>query len=148
MTSDIPATCSPLRPARRPGPHAAHGPRQQAAALIYQHATNKADQAIAQGLNELLKGQHDPDGGAAGRLSPWPNCTLIARRHTKTSQTIKAQVGTQRLTWALIVERVRGIEPPRSAGKRTSTALRGRSPAGGEAGAAWSTPRCPRLMAR
>jgi hypothetical protein len=50
-----------------------------------------------------------------GRLSPWPNCTLIARRHTKTPQTIKTQVGTQRLTWAFVVERVRGIEPPLSA---------------------------------
>ncbi|MEQ4206303.1 site-specific integrase [Actinopolymorpha sp. B9G3] len=47
------------------------GHDNERAALIYQHATNKADQAIAQGLDELLKAQHDdPDDGVAGRLVP------------------------------------------------------------------------------
>jgi hypothetical protein len=41
------------------------------AALIYQHATNAADQAIAQGLDALLKAQHDdPDDGPPTRLVP------------------------------------------------------------------------------
>ncbi|MCO6010165.1 tyrosine-type recombinase/integrase [Actinoallomurus purpureus] len=45
------------------------------AAIIYQHATNKADQAIAPGLDALLKAQRDNreddgDGGAVGVLVP------------------------------------------------------------------------------
>ncbi len=37
------------------------GRDNERAALIYQHATNKADQAIAHGLDELLKAQRDAD---------------------------------------------------------------------------------------
>jgi integrase len=46
------------------------GHDNERAALIYQHATNKADQAIAQGLDDLLKAQRgDPeDDGPVGRL--------------------------------------------------------------------------------
>jgi hypothetical protein len=51
------------------------GHDNERAALIYQHATNKADQAIAQGLDALLKAQRDNreddgDDGAAGVLVP------------------------------------------------------------------------------
>jgi integrase len=45
------------------------------AALIYQHATNKADQVIAQGLDTMLKAQRDEPGdddddGPTGVLVP------------------------------------------------------------------------------
>jgi integrase len=47
------------------------GQDSERAALIYQHATNKADQAIAQGLDALLKAQRDDgDDGPAGVLVP------------------------------------------------------------------------------
>ncbi|GAB2814511.1 site-specific integrase [Actinoallomurus bryophytorum] len=51
------------------------GQDSERAALIYQHATNKADQVIAQGLDVLLKAQRDEPGedgddGAAGALVP------------------------------------------------------------------------------
>jgi integrase len=37
------------------------GHDNERAALIYQHATNRADQAIAQGLDALLKAQRESD---------------------------------------------------------------------------------------
>jgi hypothetical protein len=51
------------------------GHDNERAALIYQHATSKADRAIAQGLDDLLKAQRDDPGeegddGAAGVLVP------------------------------------------------------------------------------
>jgi integrase len=51
------------------------GHDNERAALIYQHATNKADRAIAQGLDALLKAQRDNrkddgDDGTAGVLVP------------------------------------------------------------------------------
>jgi len=48
------------------------GHDNERAALIYQHATSKADQAIARGLDELLKAhrQDDEDDGAAAVLAP------------------------------------------------------------------------------
>jgi hypothetical protein len=35
------------------------GQESERAALIYQHATNKADQVIARGLDTMLKAQRD-----------------------------------------------------------------------------------------
>jgi hypothetical protein len=62
-------TGSRLRSTRRMGQDS------ERAALIYQHATNKADQVIAQGRDVLLKAQRDEPGedgddGAAGALVP------------------------------------------------------------------------------
>jgi hypothetical protein len=47
------------------------GQDSERAALIYQHATNKADQVIAKGLDALLKAERDdPEDGGAGTLVP------------------------------------------------------------------------------
>ena len=51
------------------------GQDSERAALLYQHATNKADQMIAQGLDAMLKAQRDEPGddgddGPAGVLVP------------------------------------------------------------------------------
>lgn len=51
-------------PARR------QGHDNERAALVYQHATNKADQAIAQGLDALLKAQRDSIEGRATTVRP------------------------------------------------------------------------------
>jgi hypothetical protein len=54
------------------------GHDNERAALIYQHASNKADRKVAEGLDALLKEtRHTPDGrddqddgGSAGNLVP------------------------------------------------------------------------------
>jgi hypothetical protein len=57
------------------------GHDDERAALIYQHASDKADQAIARGIEALVKAERKPDDGDARQASRcrWPNCTLIAR---------------------------------------------------------------------
>jgi hypothetical protein len=47
------------------------GQDSERAALIYQHATNKADQVIARGLDTMLKAQRDePEDDGVGVVVP------------------------------------------------------------------------------
>ena len=63
------------------------GHDNERAALIYQHASNKADRKVAEGLDALLKKarpSRDDDGGAAGTCMPVAylpaNCPAAAHR--------------------------------------------------------------------
>jgi len=76
------------------------GPR---AALIYQHRTSEADQAIARGGNERLEAERraaDAKRVAGDREKPGG---LVAHGARRVIETVKALTGTSVLTQGLIV---------------------------------------------
>ncbi|MGP4026262.1 hypothetical protein [Actinomadura sp. 3N407] len=57
------------------------GHDNERAALRYQHRSNSADRAIADGLNALVQADQKRDGdGRRGHWCRGRSCTLIARR--------------------------------------------------------------------
>jgi hypothetical protein len=93
------------------------------AALIYHHATQKADRKIAQALERLL-GEHGGEDGVAEQdddeppdapLGALANRTRIARRVQPSQNEEGPGQGKGLLTWAFGGERVTGIEPELSA---------------------------------
>jgi hypothetical protein len=84
------------------------GHDNERAALIYQHASNRADRRVAEGLDTLLRlarpRREDDASDSGGKdTGSGANRSLIVRRLETGSGTIKAQVGIMSLPWAFFV---------------------------------------------
>ena len=82
------------------------------AALIYQHRTSEADQAIAQAVNQQLEAEQRAaeekrrDAGEGAQGSP-PRCTPRARGGMTVAETLKALTRTAVLSRPFGAERVK-----------------------------------------